>query len=136
MLYNFVFKCNAAIEGLTRSTTLTPAVKQQLLGEAKFMQAFMYFYLVNEFGDVPLALTTDPQANTLLARSPQAKVYEQIITDLLEAEQQLSNDYLDVTLVKTLQRECALPGGQLKHYLPGRICTQEILVRQRLNQPR
>jgi starch-binding outer membrane protein, SusD/RagB family len=63
LLYNFIFKCNAAIEGLNKSESLTPLVKRQLLGEAKFLRAFMYFYLVNFFGDVPLALTTDPEVN-------------------------------------------------------------------------
>lgn len=100
-LYNYVFRCNAAIEGLNASSTLTSIVKQQLLGEAKFMRAFYYFYLVNLFGDVPLALTTDPQINTLLARSPKAQVYLQIINDLKEAKELLSADYLNQTLLGT-----------------------------------
>jgi hypothetical protein len=104
-LYKFVFKCNAAIEGLNKSESLTASIKQQLLGEAKFLRAFFYFYLVNEFGDVPLALSTDPKVNTLLARSSSADVYRQIIADLQDAEEKLSTDYLDVTLQnKTLER--------------------------------
>src|SRR5688572_25455652 len=39
-LYKTVFACNNALQGLSASTTLTPAVKQQLLGEAHFMRAF------------------------------------------------------------------------------------------------
>jgi len=62
--------CNAAIEGLNGTTSLTPSVKQQLLGEAKFMRAFFYFYLVNLFGDVPLATSTDWQVNSFLSRTP------------------------------------------------------------------
>lgn len=100
-LYHCVFKANAAIEGLNASTTLTPIIKQQLLGEAKFMRAFFYFYLVNLFGDVPLALTTDPQYNTLLARTPKDQVYQQIITDLKDAKLLLSSDYLSETLLST-----------------------------------
>jgi starch-binding outer membrane protein, SusD/RagB family len=98
-LYNFVFICNAAIEGLKKSTTITPLVKQQLMGEAKFMRAFIYFYLVNEFGDVPLSLTTDPQVNRVLAKSSKEEIYEQIVLDLLDAEDELSSDYLDLTLL-------------------------------------
>lgn len=97
-LYKFIYKCNAAIEGLNASTTLTPAVKQQLLGEARFMRAFSYFYLTNLYGDVPLALTIDATVNTLLSRSPKADVYAQIITDLLDAEVKLSANFLNVTL--------------------------------------
>lgn len=100
-LYNFIFKCNAAIDGLSASAGLTPAVKQQLLGEAKFMRAFFYFYLVNLFGDVPLALATDPAINTLLPRTPKTQVYNQIVADLKEAISLLSVNYLDETLLKT-----------------------------------
>lgn len=100
-LYNFIFSCNAAIEGLNTSTTLTQSVKQQLLGEAKFMRAFFYFYLVNLFGDVPLALTTDPQINGLLGRVPRAQVYQKIIQDLKEAQEYLSSNYLKETLLAT-----------------------------------
>jgi hypothetical protein len=100
-LYNNVYKCNAAIEGLQKSTSLTPAVKQQLLGEAKFIRAFFYFYLVNLFGDVPLALSTDAVANTLLSRSPKADVYKQIIADLKEAKDLMNSNYPDATLLGT-----------------------------------
>jgi len=42
-VYPIIFVANSAIEGLNNSVGLTPAVKQQLLGEAKFMRAFCYF---------------------------------------------------------------------------------------------
>jgi len=100
-LYNYIFKCNAAIEGLNASTGLTPVVKQQLLGEAKFVRAFFYFYLVNLYGDVPLALTTDPKVNTQLARAPKAQVYQQMIADLKDAQNLLSTNYLDASLLST-----------------------------------
>jgi hypothetical protein len=101
--YNFVFRCNAAIEGLSSSKAdgLTAKVRQQLIGEVKFIRAFCYFYLVNEFGDVPLALSTDPQVNTMLPRVSQKEVYDQMIADLLDAEEKLSSDFLDASLLKT-----------------------------------
>jgi hypothetical protein len=99
--YNYIFKCNAAIEGLNKSTSLTPSVKKQLLGEAKFVRAFCYFYLVNLFGDVPLALVSVPKVNSLLSRSPKDQVYLQMIQDLKEAEDLLSENYLDGFLVNT-----------------------------------
>lgn len=100
-LYNYIFKCNAAIEGLNKSTSLSQKVKQQLLGETKFMRSFFYFYLVNLFGDVPLVLTTDPKVNTLLTRNTKDQVYQQIIGDLKQAEELLSSDYLSGTLLST-----------------------------------
>jgi hypothetical protein len=98
--YANIFTCNSAIEGLNGSAALTPAVKQQLLGEAKFMRAFFYFYLVNLYGDVPLIVSTDYKVNAALGRTPRAQVYQQIIDDLKEAQGLLSSDYLDATLLK------------------------------------
>lgn len=91
--YSIVYACNATIEGLKSSTTLTPAIKDQLQGEALFIRAFSYFYLVNLFGDVPLAISTDFKKNQALARSSATSVYEKIEEDLLEAESLLTDDY-------------------------------------------
>lgn len=55
--YSFIFNANVAINSLTIAEKLTPRVKEQLLGEMKFTRAFMYFYLVNLYGDVPLSLS-------------------------------------------------------------------------------
>lgn len=97
--YQYIFYANSAIEGLNSSAGLTPSVKQQLLGEATFIRAFCYFYLVNLFGDVPLVTTSDYKVNAVLSRSPVAKVYEQIINDLKSAQGLLSDNYLDPTLL-------------------------------------
>lgn len=100
-IYPFIYSCNGAIEKLSVSKTLTPQIKQQLLGEARFLRAFFFFYLINLYGDVPLALTIDPKINTLLARTPQSQVYEQIVIDLKQAIELLSSQYLNATLVST-----------------------------------
>jgi hypothetical protein len=94
-LYNYVYRCNAAIEGITASNTLSTSIKQQILGEAYFLRAFYYFHLVNLFGPVPLATGTDYKKNTLLARSPVAEVYQLIITDLRQAQELLSDQFLN-----------------------------------------
>lgn len=101
--YNLVFKCNDALKGLASSGAdgLTPAVRKQLIGEAKFMRAFFYFYLTNEYGDVPLAITTDSKAVAQLPRAKQADVYSQVVLDLEDAETKLSENYLSVTLLST-----------------------------------
>jgi len=97
--YNYIFRCNAAIEGLNASTSLTLSVKKQLLGEAKFMRAFFYFYLVNLFGDVPLAITTDWQINSQLSRSSKDQVYKQVISDLLDANELLNDYYVGIDCI-------------------------------------
>jgi len=93
-IYPFVFTCNSAIEGLNNSTGVTLPVKQQLLGEAKFMRAFFYFYLVNLYGAVPLAVSSDYKVNSVLPRSSTADVYSQIVSDLKDAENLLSPGYV------------------------------------------
>jgi hypothetical protein len=62
------------------------------------MRALDYFYLVNLFGKVPLAVSKDYQRNALLPRSDTTLVYEQILEDLSDAVNFLSNQYLDGNL--------------------------------------
>ncbi|MBO9572850.1 MAG: RagB/SusD family nutrient uptake outer membrane protein [Chitinophagaceae bacterium] len=94
-LYNLVYRCNAAIEGLNASHTLSESVKQQLLGEARFLRAYYYFYLVNLFGPVPLATTTDYEQNSMLSRSAVTDVYKQMVDDLQQAQIDLSDQFLN-----------------------------------------
>lgn len=91
--YKYIFRTNEILNGLTNATGMTDAVKMQLQGEAKFMRAFCYFYLVNLFGDVPLIMHTDYKENMLLPRTAATKVWEQIITDLKEAKSLLKETY-------------------------------------------
>jgi len=91
--YNMIYVCNSAIEGLSESKTLIPKVKNELLGEAHFMRAFLYFYLSNLYGDIPLNLTTDYKANSVRSRSDRKTINAQIISDLTEAKKLLSNEY-------------------------------------------
>ncbi|MEP7376009.1 MAG: RagB/SusD family nutrient uptake outer membrane protein [Chitinophagaceae bacterium] len=96
--YNYIYVCNSAIEGMSTSSGLTPGVKQQLLGEVKFMRAFIYFYLVNMYGNVPLVVTTDWNINSKISNASKEQIYQQIISDLKDAEGLLSENYLDGTL--------------------------------------
>jgi hypothetical protein len=91
--YMQIKNVNYAISGLTRSTSLTPAVKEQLLGEAKTHRAFLYFYLVNLYGDVPMPLTDDARDAAALPRTVADQVWAQILTDLTEANAQLPAAY-------------------------------------------
>lgn len=100
-IYPKIFITNSAVEGLSAATSLTPAVKNQLLGEAKFMRAFFYFYLVTLYGDVPLVVNTDYLVNAVMPRSPNSAVWEQIINDLNDAESLLSPNYLKADVLST-----------------------------------
>ena len=102
--YNTIYRSNAVIEGVTESDALSVAVKDQLIGEARFIRAFMLFNLVNIYGAVPLPLSTDYQTNTTLPRSPVAEVYSQILSDLKAAQSLLPADYLSATNSTTTDR--------------------------------
>jgi hypothetical protein len=93
--YKLIFNANSIIEGIAASTSnqLTPAARKQITAEARVIRAFTYFYLVNLFGDIPLVTGTDWKQNALASRSASAKVYEQIVADLLEAEKDLPEDF-------------------------------------------
>lgn len=93
--YGIIYQINLAIQGLNSSSGLTPAVKSQLLGEAYFTRSLYYFYLVNLYGNVPLALTPDYKTNAVLPRTPVSQVYQQLIADLITAKGLLSANFLE-----------------------------------------
>ena len=92
--YKYIYRVNAILSGLMTSTGMTSLGKQQIEGEAKFIRAFCYFYLVNLFGDVPLVLSTDYQSNMALPRTATNIVWDQIINDLKQAKVLLPESYL------------------------------------------
>jgi len=91
--YSYIYQATAIVEGLENSSAVSNAMKQQLTGEVKFIRAFCYFYLVNLYGDVPLVITTSYQDNAMKARSRIDEVYQQIVSDLKEAQALLQNGY-------------------------------------------
>lgn len=92
-LYQCIYQANAVIEGLQVGNNLPTTSKNQYLGEAKFMRAFCYFYLLNLFGNVPLLTSTNVQVNSSASNASDSDIYNQIITDLKDAQQDLVNNY-------------------------------------------
>jgi len=95
LLYPIIYSTNQIVDNLERASNLTPRIQQQLLGECQFFRAFLYFYLVNLYGDVPLALGTSPETNRKLKRTPITEVYKQMITDLMRARSLLSESFVN-----------------------------------------
>jgi hypothetical protein len=93
--YYYIYTTNSVLENLEKSPAISIAVKQQLRGEARFVRAFSYFYLVNLFGDVPLILSTDYRINAKASRTSKEKVWQQIIVDLKEAKNLLNPKYVE-----------------------------------------
>ncbi|MGN7821013.1 RagB/SusD family nutrient uptake outer membrane protein [Chitinophaga sp. 22536] len=100
--YTRIYTINAAVEGLNKASTLTPRIKQQLLGEAYFLRAFYYFYLVNYFKNIPLITSTDYKLNSTISTSPPSEIYNQIISDLQNAKKLLDEKYYDGTITKLI----------------------------------
>ncbi|MES2329907.1 MAG: RagB/SusD family nutrient uptake outer membrane protein [Bacteroidota bacterium] len=115
--YSYIYQANACIKGLSDSKSLSVAARNEFIGEAKFLRAFNYFYLVNLFGDVPLLTTIDFKANSIAARTPKAQVYDQIIADLMEAQNLLASDYSYSTKEKVRANKWAATALLARVYL-------------------
>ncbi|MEI9909762.1 MAG: RagB/SusD family nutrient uptake outer membrane protein [Bacteroidota bacterium] len=91
--YKTIYRCNALLEGLDGSTGVTPNIKSQLRGEALFIRSMEFYFLVNYFGNVPLAISTSIDENAQGERKSVTEVYAQIVKDLEEAKGLLSATY-------------------------------------------
>lgn len=93
-LYSTIGKTNTILNNIdaVADPALAADRKEEVIGEAAFIRAFMYFQLVQLWGDVPLQLQEVKSISAARldeiysiifpARSPQEEVYAQIITDL------------------------------------------------------
>lgn len=81
-MYNIIYMANAVIEGLDKHNGVSPEIADKLVGEAKVLRAFTFFYLVNLYNDVPLILTPDYRKNNITPRTDVKDVYDQIVEDL------------------------------------------------------
>jgi hypothetical protein len=91
--YTWLYTLNSCIQEVSSSAGISSTSKNQLVGEAEFLRALCYFYLVNLYGDVPLVVSPDYHVNAVATRTPSATVYQQIISDLKDAQTRLRNDY-------------------------------------------
>ncbi|MCH5717845.1 RagB/SusD family nutrient uptake outer membrane protein [Niabella hibiscisoli] len=91
--YNLIYGANSCIEGAEKSTALSPAIKNRVLGEAKLVRAFIYFNLVNLFGSVPMITGTDYDFNSRQPRAPVTTVWDSIKSDLIASNSLLTDEY-------------------------------------------
>jgi starch-binding outer membrane protein, SusD/RagB family len=87
-LYSVIAQTNLVLDNVP-GIKMDDAKKKQVLGEAQFLRAWSYFYLVRLYGDVPLLTTSilsadDPMVNA--PRTSKDSVYLQVINDLKAAE--------------------------------------------------
>ena len=88
-MYQQIARANGVITNVP-GISMPEATKKAILGEAKFLRAFVYFHIVRMWGAAPLSLSVvENVASTSLPRSPVAALYTQIEKDLTEAETEL-----------------------------------------------
>ncbi|QGK74689.1 RagB/SusD family nutrient uptake outer membrane protein [Flavobacterium sp. SLB02] len=93
--YAGINRCNQALEMFPKLDKVTPALKTRLVGEAKFMRAFMYFTLVKGYGGVPIVdhlsgvPISEADKQMQLTRKSAAEVYAFIEKDLTDAIENL-----------------------------------------------
>ncbi len=105
--YQAINRANVVLEGLDANPAVLPVgLANNYRGEVRFIRAISYFYLVNLYGrnpynadqgagpGLPLRLKANrSNEGQNLARSSVAAVYQQIISDLDFAEQNLPSSY-------------------------------------------
>ena len=87
-IYKVIANANLVLENVP-GIDMDDAQKNQVLGEAKFLRAWAYFYAVRIWGDVPLITVPQKSAESedfFPSRASQQEVYALIVSDLMEAE--------------------------------------------------
>lgn len=88
LLYAEIARTNTVVSRAV-DVPMDEARKGVRVAEAKFLRALSYFYLVQQWGDVPMPLVETTSASKEAVRVPAKDIYQQIINDLLEAESKL-----------------------------------------------
>lgn len=88
--YDGINRCNQALNILPKLDKADSALRERLMGEAKFLRAYMYFTLVKCYGGVPIVdhlpnPSSIEDKNMLLTRKTAAETYAFIEKDLNEA---------------------------------------------------
>lgn len=98
-IYNAIAKANVVLDkvpGISDSQLDVDNRREQILGEASFLRAYHYFQLVTLWGGVPLItkpVTSTEPTETQKPRNTEAEIYDQIITDLEFAIDNLPDTY-------------------------------------------
>ena len=94
--YEGINRCNQALNIVPQLHQANPVLRSRLVGEAKFLRAFMYFTLVKTYGGVPIIdhlpnPSSDEDRVMQLTRRTSAEVYAFIESDLADAIAALPN---------------------------------------------
>ena len=92
-LYKSIGRANTIILNTSAEDIPDETLRNSLVGQAYFLRAFDYWYLVNLYGNVPLVITAPDLDNPLVDQETTEKVWEQIIADLEKAETMLPKNW-------------------------------------------
>ncbi len=90
--YQMINRANLAV-AKAPGVTDNAALRDRLVGEAKFLRAWAYFELVSQWGDVPLYTEPVTSSTGFKGKSPAADIYAFIIADLNDAVAKLPASY-------------------------------------------
>jgi hypothetical protein len=89
--YSDINALNGILELGPTTAGLDEATLKAYLGQAQFLRAFLYFYLVQNYGNIPLNTKFITVPSQAASPSPAAAVYEVIVQDLINAISNLPN---------------------------------------------
>jgi hypothetical protein len=87
-LYQSIRNANLVIQNVPEGEEITAELATKYVAEAKYLRALMYFAMVRNWGGVPIR-TEENMLQTNVERATSEQVYELILSDALEAEQNL-----------------------------------------------
>jgi len=84
--FKCIFRANAILENTTAENVPDEATRNGFIGQAYFMRAFSYWYLVNLYGNVPLVTNTATGTEDFFpSQATPAQVWTQIEADFAQA---------------------------------------------------
>lgn len=93
-LYKIVQDANVILDRGEGNEALSPAVREQAIGETLYLRAFAYYHLTNMFGDVPYYREALPiEEIQALGRFDATQIREELVQDLQRAQDLLPDSY-------------------------------------------
>jgi hypothetical protein len=90
--YNMINRANLVLSKAP-DVTDNVALRDRLVGEAKFLRAWAYFELVSQWGEVPMYTEPVTSPTGFKGKEPIANIYTLIISDLTDAAARLPVSY-------------------------------------------
>ncbi len=85
--YKAIFRANSVLENTTAENVPDQTQRDGFTGQAYFMRAFSYWYLINLYGNVPLVTETPKDSEDFFpTQAEKSVVWAQIVSDLEQAE--------------------------------------------------